>query len=111
MRNTTIHLPELYLKLIDEIVKEREFPCTSEFIRVAIRKMLKRDKLFLQNPKIGQNSEHRDVVEVMLKKPSNQKHLDQFTVMLNHNPVIQKRLEAELKPQSYKQQRIDIFWK
>lgn len=49
MENTTLHLPELYLELIGELLNTKDYPCTSEFIRMAIRKLLKKDLVLLSN--------------------------------------------------------------
>ncbi|MFX1293565.1 MAG: type II toxin-antitoxin system ParD family antitoxin [Promethearchaeota archaeon] len=38
-----VHLPTLYLKIIEKMVEDGFYPCRSEVIRVAIRDMLKRD--------------------------------------------------------------------
>jgi len=57
MENTTLHLPVLYLELIDKLLKTKDYPCTSEFIRIAIRQLLKKDLVFLSNPIIEQNSQ------------------------------------------------------
>jgi len=57
MENTTLHLPDLYLELIDKLLHTKDYPCTSEFIRIAIRQLLKKDLVFLSNPIIEQNSQ------------------------------------------------------
>ncbi len=79
MRNTTVHLPELYIKLIDEIINEKDYPCLSEFIRVAIRKMLKKDFKLLNNEKLAQFSgkikifdeERNTIYQTELDQPQN----------------------------------------
>jgi Arc/MetJ-type ribon-helix-helix transcriptional regulator len=111
MRNTTIHLPQLYLKLIDEILREKEYPCTSEFIRVAIRKMLKRDTVLLHNPRLEQSSE--EVKEFVAKQRTRgiQRNLDSFTLMLEQNPGLQRMKEIGKISIPKKQARIDSFWK
>ena len=38
-----VHLPIMYLKVIDKMVEKGFYPCRSEVIRVAIRDMLKKD--------------------------------------------------------------------
>jgi Arc/MetJ-type ribon-helix-helix transcriptional regulator len=39
----TVKMPELYVKAIDELVKEEKFTNRSEVIRVAVRELLKRE--------------------------------------------------------------------
>ena len=43
MKLITVHLPEAYLKGLDELVKNKMYPNRSEAIRVAIRDLLKRE--------------------------------------------------------------------
>ena len=110
-RNTTIHLPQLYLKLIDEIICDKEYPCTSELIRVAIRKLIKRDMVLLHNPRIEQTSKE---VQALIAKQNDsglQKNLDQFKVILDKVPIIPKELNQNDKQSKNKQARIDSFWK
>ena len=57
MENTTLHLPDLYLELIGELLNTKDYPCTSEFIRIAIRKLLKKDLVLLSNQTIEKNSQ------------------------------------------------------
>ncbi|MDD1779432.1 MAG: hypothetical protein LUQ65_14815 [Candidatus Helarchaeota archaeon] len=57
MENTTLHLPELYLELIGELLNTKDYPCTSEFIRIAIRKLLKKDLVLLSNTISEQTSQ------------------------------------------------------
>jgi len=43
MKLITVHIPEAYLKGLDELVKNKMYPNRSEAIRVAIRDLLKRE--------------------------------------------------------------------
>ncbi len=109
-RNTTIHLPHLYLKLIDEIICEKDIPCASEFIRIAIRKLLKRDMVLLFNPRIEQMSD--EVKEFLTKQKAAglQKSLDQYRASLNQNLGLHKN-QPPAKSEKNKQARIESFWK
>ena len=40
MKLITINLPEIYIKDLDELVKEDQYPNRAEAIRVAVRDML-----------------------------------------------------------------------
>ena len=40
MRLITLHLPEPYIKALDQLVKEKYYPNRAEAIRVAIRDLL-----------------------------------------------------------------------
>ena len=111
MRNLTLHLPHLYLKLIDEIICDKDYPCTSEFIRVAIRKLLKRDMVLLSNPKIEKSSEEIQTILAKQKVSKLQKNLDQFRVILDMNPATKKELAKKVGLIPKKQTRIDTFWK
>jgi Arc/MetJ-type ribon-helix-helix transcriptional regulator len=88
MENTTVHLPELYLKLIDIILNAKDYPCMSEFIRIAVRKMLKKDQTLLLNPLIKENSQMPQK-GVELQNLSIQKHRDQFSI-IQQNGMVQK---------------------
>ena len=111
MRNTTIHLPQLYLKLIDEIICDKNIPCTSEFIRIAIRRLLKRDLNLLSSTKIGKTSGEIQAFKEKQRRAKMQKSLDHFRLMYELNPAMQKYLPKKLKPTQSKQARIDSFWK
>ena len=110
MRNTPIHLPALYLELIDKIVAEKDYICKSEFIRFAIRKMLKRDFKLLLNPALKNSSDQ--IHELMEKRTDAnfQKKLDQFQALFQLNPSIE-RASQERKLTQGKQARIDQYWK
>jgi len=43
MRLITLHLPESYLRALDELVRQGYYPSRAEAIRVAIRDMLNRE--------------------------------------------------------------------
>lgn len=43
MKLVTVKMPELYVKAIDELVKEEKYTNRSEVIRVAVRELLKRE--------------------------------------------------------------------
>ncbi|MHA1266584.1 MAG: hypothetical protein ACTSRS_15215 [Candidatus Helarchaeota archaeon] len=111
MRNTTIHLPALYLILIKEILEKREYPCTSEFIRIAIRKMLKRDLQLLQNNQIEQNIQGIHKFQVGNCKKGGQRNLEQFNQNLKHLDILKekKRQQTEDK-RTKKQLRLDRHW-
>ena len=111
MQNTTLHLPELYLKLIDKKVEAKEYPCTSEFIRIAIRKLLKRDYKLISNPIMGEASTNIQELVNKRYKPDIQKSLDQFNLILKMNPAVQQELAKQQKNSLRKQTRIDRFWK
>ena len=111
MRNTTIHLPRLYLKLIDEIICDKDYPCTSEFIRVAIRKMLKRDMALIQNPRIEKTSEAIKELIAKQKAAGLQKSLDQLKLLMAQNPAVKKKLDLDYDSNKIKQTRIDNYWK
>jgi len=40
MRLITLHLPEPYIKALDDLVKQKKYPNRAELIRVAIRDLL-----------------------------------------------------------------------
>ncbi len=109
MRNTTVHLPELYLKLIDEIISEKEYPCLSEFVRIAIRKMIKKDMKLLSNPMLEESSE--DVKKIALKEKMNiQKKLEQCKILSQLNSAqMNDKCEIE-KPKRNRQERVDKLW-
>lgn len=44
MRIVNVHMPVVYLKKIDEMVRDGIFPSRSEAIRVAVREMLGAEK-------------------------------------------------------------------
>ncbi len=111
MQNTTIRLPDLYFKLIDEIILDKNYPCTSEFVRLAIRKMLKRDLLLLANSKIEDTSEKIQKLDNKQNTLKLQKNLDQFKAIFEMNPRVREKIEAKNKLTKRKQVRIDLFWK
>ncbi len=43
MKLVTVKMPDLYVRAIDELVKEERFSNRSEVIRVAVRELLKRE--------------------------------------------------------------------
>ncbi|MGC9210465.1 MAG: ribbon-helix-helix domain-containing protein [Acidilobus sp.] len=43
MRLVTVKMPDLYVRAIDELVKEEKYSNRSEVIRVAVRELLKRE--------------------------------------------------------------------
>ena len=43
MRLVTVKMPDLYVRAIDELVKEERYSSRSEVIRVAVRELLKRE--------------------------------------------------------------------
>jgi Predicted transcriptional regulators containing the CopG/Arc/MetJ DNA-binding domain len=43
LKLVTVKMPELYVKAIDELVKEEKFSNRSEVIRIAVRELLKRE--------------------------------------------------------------------
>lgn len=57
MKLVTVKMPDLYVRAIDELVKEERFSNRSEVIRVAVRELLKRE-LWSETSLIG-----GDVVE------------------------------------------------
>jgi len=88
MENMTVHLPEFYLKLIDIILNTKDYPCRSEFIRIAVRKLLKKDQILLLNPEIKEYS-HPNQKGEELQDLSIQKPFDQYS-FLQINRIIQK---------------------
>jgi len=40
MRVITLHLPELYIQAMDQLVKEKYYPNRAELIRTAVRDLL-----------------------------------------------------------------------
>jgi Arc/MetJ-type ribon-helix-helix transcriptional regulator len=88
MENTTVHLPELYLKLIDTILDTNDYPCMSEFIRMAIRKMLLKDKILLMSPIVKENYQQTQKREE-IQRLTVQKADDQF-ISLQKKQLIQK---------------------
>ena len=111
MRNTTVHLPELYIKLIDEIICEQEYPCLSEFVRIAVRKMLKRDIVLLKNPRIEKSSEQIQEYMAKQKKAELQMNLDQFRESLEPKVESENESIEEDKRGPKKQTRIEQYWK
>ncbi len=57
----TVKMPDLYVRAIDELVKEERFSNRSEVIRVAVRELLKRE-LWSEGSLIG-GSEVEEVAE------------------------------------------------
>jgi len=55
MKIVTVHLPELYIKALDEIIKKKEFPNRAEAIRYAVR-----DFIFKELGEIPQNEDGKD---------------------------------------------------
>ncbi|MFX1293360.1 MAG: ribbon-helix-helix domain-containing protein [Promethearchaeota archaeon] len=110
MRNTSIHLPELYLKLINEIISEKEYPCLSEFVRIAIRKMLKKDLNLLKNPLMKQSLEKLHKIHNKDLNSKLQKKIDQYYIFLKKS-IMQEELNLEKKTTTIKQTRIDKYWK
>jgi len=110
MRNTPIHLPVLYLELIDKIVSDKNYHCKSEFIRCAIRQMLKRDFKLLMNPALEKSSEQ--IHQLMEKRTDAnfQRKIDQFQALFQLNPSVEKESKEKRVPQG-KQARIDQYWK
>ena len=43
MKLVTVKMPDLYVRAIDELVKEERYSSRSEVIRVAVRELLKRE--------------------------------------------------------------------
>jgi len=43
VRLVTVKMPDLYVRAIDELVKEERYSSRSEVIRVAVRELLKRE--------------------------------------------------------------------
>ena len=111
MRNTTVHLPELYIKLIDEIICEEDYPCLSEFVRIAIRKMLKRDIVLLKNPRIEKTSEKIQEYMAKQKNAELQMKLDQFREILKSKSELENESREEVKRGPKKQTRIEQYWK
>ena len=107
----SIHLPDFYLKLIDEILSEKDYPCTSEFIRVAIRNMLKRDYQLLKNPLIEQTSEKIRALVVRQQSQAMQKKIEQFQEKIQESPPEDPNPEKKNLSLCKKQARIDRFWK
>ncbi len=108
MQNITIHLPDLYLKLIDEMNK---YPCTSEFIRFALRKLLKRDFGLLTNPSLGRTSNKVQELIAEQQDPSFKTKLDQYRALYAMNSVIQTEISEDDKRKAPKQVRIEKSWK
>jgi hypothetical protein len=82
MENTTLHLPELYLELIEELLNTKDYPCTSEFIRIAIRKLLKKDLVLLSNS-IGEQTSQKIQKFLKMQRTINKNSPD--------NPVLFKK--------------------
>lgn len=101
MENTTLHLPELYLELIDELLNTKDYPCTSEFIRIAIRKLLKKDLVLLSNPIIEQNSQKIQIFVGMHNLTNNRRLNNQVSV--KKNPESEKIARKDTIPQELRE--------
>lgn len=43
LKLTTIHLPEAYIRDLEELVRQKKYSCRSEAIRMAVRDLLKEE--------------------------------------------------------------------
>ncbi|MHA1427612.1 MAG: ribbon-helix-helix domain-containing protein [Candidatus Helarchaeota archaeon] len=102
-----MHLPPLYIKLIDKIICQKDYPCTSEFIRVAIRKMLKRDIALLTQSNLEKSLKEVHTFLPNQKTLARQKKLDQFKILLCQDSTTQKRLRSLPESSPNKQTRIE----
>ena len=50
MRMITLYLPELHIKVLDDLVRSKYYPNRSEAIRAAVRDLINREYILIRYP-------------------------------------------------------------
>jgi len=50
MKMITLHLPELYIRVLDDLVRSNYYPNRAEAIRAAVRDLINREYVLIRYP-------------------------------------------------------------